>query len=63
MSFQHLFLPPEESEQSVHQSRSAAGAGRPLGGLRFVLIESKKKIKLSDTWHMPSDSGQKDSDW
>lgn len=56
-----LLLSPVGVEQSVHQSRSAAGARCPLGGLKCVLIEPKKNI-LSDTWHVPSDSGQKASD-
>lgn len=38
-----LLFSPVGLEQSVHQSRSAAGAGCLLGGLEFVLIESKKK--------------------
>lgn len=46
----------------VQQSRSSAGAGCLLGGLKFVLIESKKKKSFSDTWHVPSDSGKKASD-
>lgn len=56
-----LLLSPVGLEQSVHQSRGAAGPGCLLGGLKFVLIETKKK-KISDTWHVPSDSGQKASD-
>lgn len=37
-------------EQRVQQSRSAAEAGCLLGGLKFVLIESKKKKIIF--WHM-----------
>lgn len=35
-----LLLSPVGLEQSVHQSRGAAGPGCLLGGLKFVLIET-----------------------